>query len=437
MKNPHHLNGRMNAAKIMFWALAALLLSSPHFLHAEDILIGETEMIQRLTNIDPEIAATKFRVSEADGRKTRAKSAYYPSLELQVLEPIPGSFPGSLGHSRVDGVMVSPYHTGFSAGFATTFTIYDFGRTGNKVKEAEQDRQTAELEAKIARIEAVQRGLNTFYTTIKFRELGKLWEQKDKELLGLEREIVRFVRTGQKSIVDRHIIRSHVERVERERLEFGDAYSSGLKVISSLLELTDSTPELVPLAQINTENHGERIDESQSPYVQRVRSEKLAAEFGLQKAKSENLPEIRAFGSAGYIEGARVVPAQNWAAGFAASFPVFQGFRIQGEIHEAESKLHRVEKQMEAAAKRIHETNLKLEQEIGTAQEEIRLLATELRTAEAGFLTAKSRYRNFQGNLTDLRDTIVTYYQTRGHQIETKLKLAYLLKVRALTNGVL
>ncbi len=417
--------------------LRMALLSSMHTLHAEEPLIGEAEMIKRLTDIDPEIAATKFRIDEADGRKTRAKSAYYPSLELQVLEPIPGSFPGSLGHSRVDGVMVSPYHTGFSAGFASTFTIYDFGRTGNKVKEAEQDRQTAELEAKIARIEALQRGLNVFYTTVKFRELGKLWEQKNKELIGLEREIVRFVQTGQKSIVDKHIIRSQVEGVEREKLEFGEAYSSGMKVIASLLEMREAIPVLVPLAQIHTDETLMKVDETQSPYVQRVKSEKIAAEFGLQKAKSENLPEIRAFGSAGYIEGARVVPMQNWAAGFAASFPVFQGFRIQGEIREAESKLHRMEKQFEAASKRIHETNLKLEQEINTAKEETHLLANELRTAEAGFLTAKARYRNFQGNLTDLRDTIVTYYQTRGRQIETKLKLAYLLKIRALTNGLL
>ena len=100
-------------------AISWALLAKVPALHADDAVVGEAEMIRRLTDIDPEIAASKFRVEEVDGRKTRAKSAYYPTLELQVLEPVPGSFPGSLGHSRVDGVMVSPYHTGFSAGFST------------------------------------------------------------------------------------------------------------------------------------------------------------------------------------------------------------------------------------------------------------------------------------------------------------------------------
>ncbi|HRP69054.1 MAG TPA: hypothetical protein PLY93_05945 [Turneriella sp.] len=61
----------------------------------------------------------------------------------------------------------------------------------------------------------------------------------------------------------------------------------------------------------------------------------------------------------------------------------------------------------------------------------------ELHTAEVGYATARSRYRNFQGTLIDLQDTLVTYYRTRARQIETRLNLAYLLKIQALTNGLI
>ncbi len=420
---------------VLFWfaglGITFNLWADPTF----DRPVGEREMIDVLGKIDPEVAAAKLKMDEAAGRTKQAKSAYFPTLELQVLEPVPGTYPGSLGHSRVDGVMVSPYHSGFSAGFATTFTLFDFGRTSNKVRVAEQDKLTAELEARIARIEAIEKGLNVFYTTMKFRELGNLWGQKDKELKSLEREITRYVRTGQRSIVDRHLIHSHVERVEREKLDFDDRYGAGLKVIADLLEMRDHPAALVPIAAVQVDTTDTSENEALSPYVQKAKSEKQAAEYGLAKAKAENMPEFRAFGSAGYIEGSRVVPKQNWAVGFAASLPIFQGFRIQGEIDEAESRVERKQKELEAAAKRIHETNIRLEQEIKTAKEELRLLETELKSAEQGFITAKARYRNFQGNLTDLRETIVTYYHILGRQVETRLNLAYLLKVHALTNG--
>lgn len=416
-------------------ALAVILLITTQTLKASDEPIGEKEMIEILGKVDPEIAAAKFRKTEAEGREKQAKSTYYPAVELQVLEPIPGSFPGSLGHSRVDGVMVSPYHTGFSAGFAATYSLFDFGRTGNRVKQAEQEKLTAELDARIARIEVIERGLNIFYTTLKFRELGRLWSEKDQELRGIEREIVRFVGTGQRSIVDRQLIRSHVERVEREKREFEARYQSGLGVLASLLEIQSPVAQLVPLNAIQAVPGETRIDEQQNPYVQKAESEKRAAEFGLARAKAEHMPELRAFGSAGYIEGSRVVPVQNWAAGFAASLPLFQGFRVQGEVNEAEARVQRIQKHVEATAKKIHETNIRLAQEIRTAQEELRLLEQELKSARLGLATARARYRNFQGNLTDLRETIVTYYHILGRQIETRLNLAYLVKVQALTNG--
>ncbi|MBS0617566.1 MAG: TolC family protein [Spirochaetes bacterium] len=429
----------MNTKKICATLALLLVALVPFAINADDEIVGDQDIIARLSAIDPKIAATKFLANEADARKTQAQSRYYPTLELQMLEPVPGSYPGSNGHSQsgIHGLMQSPFHVGFAAGFATDFTLYDFGRTSNSVKAAEQDRLTAEIMAKIERIEVVQRGLNIFYNAVKFRELQKLWSEEQKELQNIEREINRFVRTGQKSIVDRHIIRSQVEDVERESFEFADQYQSGKKVIGNFLMADAATLQLVAIEKIQPESAGYAVDEANSPYVQRLRSEKASAEYGVARAKADHLPNLVAFGTAGYMQGTRLVDMSNWAVGFAATLPLFQGFRVQGQVKEAEAKVARLKKELEAIAMRIHETNLQLEQGIQTTRDNIERLKTELKTARAGLITAKQRYRTFEGNLRDVRDTIATYYHTRGLQIEAQLRLAYLLKIHALTNGAL
>ncbi|HRP69055.1 MAG TPA: TolC family protein [Turneriella sp.] len=351
----------------LFYNLFATVLFS-HWcvypIEAQDIIISEADLIQRMNEVDPNILAAKLRIQEAEGKVKSARAGYFPSLELQALESIPGSFAGSNGLGGVGGVMGSPYHTGFSAGVTATFTIFDFGRTLNASREADAAREGADLQSKITRIERLERALNIFYNTIKFRELGILWVQKGKELSQVAREVGRYIATGQKSVVDRYLIRSRVEEVEREKIEFNNRYNSGLEIIGELLDMKSEKLSLVSLAQLYTSGDMPKIEAWRSPYVLFMQAKKRAAEYSLKRAQAGHMPEVRAYGSAGYMEGARLVPKENWGAGVAFALPLFEGFRVQGEVSAANSKVARVQKELDGAEKSMRATNIRLKKKL-------------------------------------------------------------------------
>ncbi|HNM06678.1 MAG TPA: TolC family protein, partial [Leptospiraceae bacterium] len=146
---------------LLIFILSSMMISLQ--LSAEKKTLTVDEIIRRLDQTDPEIAASRFRVIAARKTAEKSNSAYYPKIELQGLVPVPGGLPGSYGEIGVRGVMISPFHTGNSIGFLGTYTLFDFGRTKNAVKAAEQDELTKKEEARIARINTIQNTLHIYY----------------------------------------------------------------------------------------------------------------------------------------------------------------------------------------------------------------------------------------------------------------------------------
>jgi signal transduction histidine kinase len=71
------------------------------------------------------------------------------------------------------------------------------------------------------------------------------------------------------------------------------------------------------------------------------------------------------------------------------------------------------------------------------SEKKLKLLQEELKTAEEGFKIANSRYNSFQGNLIDLRETIINLYRVKAEIIEAKINLNLYQNVRSLVNGIL
>ncbi len=417
--------------------LILVILISQTKLWSEKKEITVEELIERLEQVDPDIAASRFKAIAAKKVTEKSNSAYYPKIELQSLIPVPGGMPGSYGEIGVRGVMISPFHTGNSIGFLGTYTLFDFGRTKNTVKAAEQDEITKKEEAKITRINSIQSAMHIYYDCIKYRALAEAWKEKQRRLKFLKQEIGRFVSTGQRSIVDNYIIKSHLEKIETELTIFEDRSIKAEEKLSLLLEINQKDIDYVSIEKLGKSKLAPEIDISQSPYVKKAESDLLVSKAKVDLAKAGNMPEIKSMGSIGDYDNARVVPKQNWAVGFGFSVPIFEGFKIQKEIEEAEAHEAEKQKELEATRKHIQETNIKLNEAIETSETKLKHLQEELKTAEDGYKIANSRYNNFQGNLIDLRETIINLYRVKAEIIEAKINLNLYQNVRSLVNGIL
>ncbi|HNI99783.1 MAG TPA: TolC family protein, partial [Leptospiraceae bacterium] len=129
------------------------------------------------------------------------------------------------------------------------------------------------------------------------------------------------------------------------------------------------------------------------------------------------------------------VPKQNWAIGIGFSMPLFEGFKIQKEIEEAEALSSQKLKELEAARKSTQETNMKIQEAIDTSKIRLKHLADELKIAEEGYRVASSRYSSFQGTLIDLRETIVNLYRVKAEVIDAKVQLNLYQYLLYLVNG--
>lgn len=404
-------------------------------LSAEKKIITVDEIIKRLDQTDPEIAASRFRVIAARKTAEKANSAYYPKIELQGLVPVPGGMPGSYGEIGVRGVMISPFHTGNSIGFLGTYTLFDFGRTKNAVKAAEQDELTKKEEARIARIHTIQNTLHIYYDCIKLQSLSEVWKEKRKRLKFIQQEVIRFVSTGQRSVVDSYMIKSHVERIETQLKIFEAQYVHSQDKLSLLLSIPADEMAYASADRMQEPPSSEGINFAENPFIKKAESDLLTSKAKLDAAKAGNLPEIKSMGSIGDYDSARVVPKQNWAVGIGFSMPLFEGFKIQKEIEEAEAFSSQKLKELEAARKNTQETNMKIQEAIDTSKIRLKHLVDELKIAEEGYRVASSRYSSFQGTLIDLRETIINLYRVKAEVIDAKVQLNLYRHLLYLVNG--
>lgn len=399
--------------------------------------ITVNDLIQRMDKVDPDIAAAKFKVIAAKKAAEKTKSAYFPKVELQSLLTAPGGLPGSYGDLGVSGVMVSPFHSGQSLGILGSYTLFDFGRRKNAVIAAEREEDTQREDAKITRINSIQRALQIYYDCIKYNSLVEIWKEKEQRINFLQREVSTFVSTGQRSVVDGYLVKSHLKQVETEVMVFQNESLKANETLGVLLDLPKEKISFVGLDDLKAPNINGEINIYSSPFMKRAESDLLTSKAEVDLAKSENMPQIKTNGTIGDYTSARLVPKQNWSFGVGITMPVFEGFRIQKGIEEARAKSSQKQKELEATRKNIQETNIKLDQALITAKEKLEHLETELKIAREGYQVAFVRYARFQGGLIDLRETITNLYRVKSELIQTKVELNLYQNVKFLVNGIL
>ncbi|MCP5513424.1 MAG: TolC family protein [Leptospiraceae bacterium] len=422
--------------KTLYRLLISLIVLTTS-LGAETKVLSVDDVIQRIEEVDPAIAASRFKTLAAKASTEKSKSAYYPKVDLQSLIPVPGGMPGSYGEIGVRGVMVSPFHTGNSIGLLASYTLFDFGRTKNAVKSAEQDEISKKEEAKITRINTVQNTLHVYYDCIKYKSLADTWTEKLKRLKFLQGEVGKFVSTGQRSIVDTYLMKSHVEKIQTQLKVFEENLESSEQNLSLLLEIPREQLVLPELEKLHEAADQEEVDISNSPFVKKAESDLLVSKSKLDVAKAGAMPEIKSMGSVGDFDQGRTAPKQNWAVGFGINVPIFEGFKVKKDIEEAEALMSEKQKELEATRKHILETNIKLNKAIENSRIQITHLTEELKIAEEGYRAANGRYANFQGTLLDLRETIINLYRVKSEMIDAKVRLSLYQNVHNLVNGIL
>jgi adhesin transport system outer membrane protein len=375
------------------------------------------DALNKANSYSPELKAAVSREDQAKSRVTISKSAYLPDVNLEAMDST--GFPGSTSALGVTGLMGSTFRSGFSGGVVLTQNIFDFGRTHYAVKAAESDLKSQEFSTQINRYQTEESLIAAYVDCVLNRSQEETWEELSRDTDLVAREVNRFVGTGQRSIVDRYLARAQKEQATTNALDYAARMQVATTRVSLLTGITSSfaCPSFNGTSAALTMEYAEQ---SENPFLQYAQTRVKAAENRLKQTQSENLPEVVGMASAGYLQNTRLVGSQDYSLGVGIVFPLFQGFRIQGEIDEAASKLQEKDFQVESSRLQLANVNAQFDERLKSSQVRIQNLNIEIENAVTAFEVAKKRYLGFQGTLVDVRDALTNLARVKGELNEAK-----------------
>ncbi|EQA44933.1 outer membrane efflux protein [Leptospira broomii serovar Hurstbridge str. 5399] len=427
-----------------------LFFSSVLYSESETILSIEDLML-KAEKTSPDVAAKIFQAKQAEETIGVAKSAYMPTAYASgmITSGLPGSF-GEPGVMVPRGVMVSPFHAGPSAGIWGQYTLYDWGRRANDVKFAESQAKERKEEIRLTRIEVLDTSVRSYYSCARNRSMMELWSGLTEDLETIRREVLRFVRNGQKSIVDRYLIESQVEQIKTQTSDYELRLKKGREELGLLVQEDWNNFSCPPILSINLgklpeqESSAARLSDpalgigneyDSSPIVSRAKLELISAEAKLDRSKADFMPELKSSYSVGSFKEARLVPYQNYSANLSFVVPVFEGLKTVKEVKAAEHDVSAKRKELEAARKKVAELNVGLGKTIDSSALRIKHLRTEVDLAKTAYEVARSRYANYQGTLVDFREAFRNLLRTQGELIDAYAEYLIYTKAKDLVNG--
>ncbi|HXT01843.1 MAG TPA: TolC family protein [Elusimicrobiota bacterium] len=420
----------MKRLRRFLFAVAASCIAAPNVRAAHELTLAEV-MGQAEQN-SPRLKAARLQEKAAHEGVGAAEAAYSPSIAAEGLDS--WGFPGSSGALGIGGLMGSSYRSGAAAGLLATDTLFDFGRTYFNVKTAEQLEELQRVGFQVDRYAVDLDVLRTFYACSRFRSEHEVWDGLHGEIELVAQEVVKYVGTGQRSVVDKYLAQAQVEEARTNRNYFKSRMNSTvarLELLTGRAEAGLSCPalpaggETVPVYPTGAAN----------PYVRRSEAEVELAKSRLSERKSDYLPKIVGVASVGTMERVRLVNRADYSGGLGVILPLFDGLGTVRRVGEARAALDAKTQELGAVRLQMDETNARYDEIIDASKARIEHLEREQKLAEEGFSVAKNRYFKFQGTLVDLRDALRNIGRIETDLRDTQANLLEAEGSKALLNG--
>jgi outer membrane protein TolC len=361
---------------------------------------------------NPRLRSARAAIERAQGQEQVAFAPFLPQIDVL------GQY-GATSATLAPGI---PGPTGFilASSFGTRsyaetelglhWTLYDFGRTGGRYRQAvareritglqlaragqtvEFDVAAAYLDVLLARAsrrvqeDAVRRAQATLDDTVARRKGGVALREdvlRAEVQLSESREALVLAREGEYNAV--------------ARLNNAMGRNAGLPL--EVIDLEAQPPLPGALA------HLLELAAAERPEVGLARQAVAAAQAGREAARGEFLPRIFVRAVAGHTDGQNVITGWQEGAGLHVEAPLYAGGRHRGELRAAEAELEAALADAQAILDAISlQVNLAY-RGVVAARERIDLARTAVVQARENLRLVRARYRNGNATPTDIVDS--------------------------------
>jgi outer membrane protein TolC len=361
---------------------------------------------------NPRLRSARAVIERAQGQEQVAFSPFLPQVDLLsqtgvVSRTLAPGTPGATGFILAGNFGTRGYT---ETELSLQWTLYDFGRTGGRYRQAiareritelqlaraiqtvEFDVAAAYMDVLLARAsrrvqeDAVRRAQATLEDTVARRKGGVALKEdvlRAEVQLSESREALILAREGEYNAV--------------ARLNNAMGRNAGWPL--EVIDLEIQPPLPGALAQLLEAAAGQR------PEVSLAQQAVLAAEEGRQAARGEFLPRIFVRGSVGRTDGDNVVTGWQEGAGLHVEAPLYAGGRHRGALRSAEAD---IEAALADAQTILDAISLQVNvayRGVVAARERIDLARTAVVQAEENLRLVRVRYRNGNATPTDIVDS--------------------------------
>ena len=350
-------------------------------------------------------------------RKNLAETGYMPTVDAAIIDST--GFAGSTGQLGVGGIPGSSYRKGLGYGLTATDTLFDFGKTSRNIEGADVEVAARRAQTALTKVE-VQRGALDAMLECSLAKSQSLNWQKVGEMAAItEKEVDSYVKTGQRSVVERELVRSQRE----EALRSADSLRTRLDFNKQRLQIITAQNQDCPTLDSIDDGIFQIMEQKHDPHLLSAETAVKAAEAEVRIARGGYLPKLVGLASVGATQDTRVVEEQNYAVGVALVVPLYDGSLTNVKVDSAQAVATVRQHELKAAQQEVDNANNRFQEEISTSKVELKRLADELKEAQKTLNEAKKRYYAQKGNLVDLREAIRNLTRSELEIANSKFRL--------------
>ena len=414
----------------ILWSLIFVFLSDPR---VEAKTVSLTEVVRLAQSNDHRNEVTKSGEAALEYKADQKFADYLPHLQLEAIDST--GFAGSSSGLRLSGIAASPYREGPAVDLTLKQTLWDFGKTASEVDAANskvkaQKMSELEMNALVAR--EVTHG---YFRCVYAKSSVEHWSQMESKAKTIFNEVSKFIKTGQRSVVDRYLAKSQVDEYARRKSDAENAYRYSLLYLEKVTAASKNSIDCPFSKELDRLKSSIEDHPEMNLTLKRIQIEAEASDSLVKVAQRSAYPKLVGLGSVGFLSDTRLVNKRDYEVAVGLTFPLYEGGAIRAKVHEAESLKEQKSAELKAQEEEVSRLNLALNERIETEKSRVRQLEQENQDAVTAFSLAESRYKNLEGTLIDLRETLKILVYTGAEIVQSQVNLHRYSADKAILNG--
>lgn len=384
---------------------AALLLNAPVALAAPQELSLKDSIAAAVAN-NPALKIAAADKDRAAGGVDEANAGYWPTLSL-----------GST-YSRQPGTDIAPASDGVNNSLRLNWQLYNGGRTGGLVGQAEEGLKSAARGVDKAEHQVRLDAATAYYGVLQNKNLVSVNEEAVQNLQQHLKDAQAKFDAGLVAKAD--VLRSEVElaNAQQNLIKSQNGYDLAMAGLKNVMSV-DPASDIMLTDTMTYDKYDKTLDGSialaneKRPEIAQAESAVKAADSGVKVAESGKLPTLTFGASKGWNDFALPDNGGDWTVSLGASWNIFDAGVTSAKVREAGSGLDKAKEQLRQTTDGV---DLEVRQQYLSMQEAEKRLGTTgvaITKAQEDLGIAREKYNAGVGTNIDVIDAQLALAQAR------------------------